>query len=67
MPTAEERAAYKEKLRSIGFRRTTPGSKTTVDVHDHHTMEVTEHWNDRVDVTCKPETIHVKAPKVVEK
>jgi hypothetical protein len=39
------------------------GPKTTVDVHDHHKMEVTEHWDDRVDVTMKPETVRLKGPK----
>lgn len=50
----------REAIRSISLRHNQPGSKVTVDVHDNHTVEVTEHWNDRVDVTMKPKTIHVK-------
>ena len=53
----------RDALRSIAIRPTDPGAKKTVDVHDRHTVEVTEHWNDRVDVTVKnPETIRVKGP-----
>jgi hypothetical protein len=33
--------------------------KTTTDVHDHHTVDVTEHWQDRQDVHVKNlPTIH---------
>lgn len=52
----------RDALKSIGLRAVTPGTKTTVDVHDFGTAEVKEHWNDRVDVTMKPKTIHVKGP-----
>lgn len=52
----------RDALRSIGFRPTNPGAKTTVDVHDTHKVEVTEHWDDRVDVTAKMETQHFKGP-----
>lgn len=55
---------FKEKIRSINFgseRRRQP--KKTVDVHDHHTVEVTEHWSDRQDINVKPETIRVKGPR----
>lgn len=36
--------------------------KTTVDVHENggrvtHTVEVRESWNDRQDVTVKPQTL----------
>lgn len=51
---------YAEKLRSLGFRARPPGNKVTTDVHDSHTVDVTEHWNDRVDVTVKPQTLRVK-------
>lgn len=47
---------------SISLRPSPMGSKVTTDVHDHHTVDVTEHWDDRVDVTMKPETLHVKGP-----
>lgn len=53
-----QRQEFKEKIQSLGFRRGPAAPKTTVDVHDHHKVEVTEHWNDRVDVTVKPETAH---------
>jgi hypothetical protein len=33
--------------------------KTTTDVHDHHTVDVTEHWHDRQDVAVHPDTIRV--------
>lgn len=62
MTPEAERAAFKEKLRSLSLMgpRTDRGPKTTVDVHDTHKVEVTEHWNDRVDVGVKMDTIHVK-------
>ena len=31
-------------------------TKTTTDVHDAHTVAVTEHWYDRQDVTVRPRT-----------
>lgn len=52
---------FLEKLRTINFGdKRKRGPKTTTDVHDHHTVDVTEHWDDRQDVTVKPETIRVK-------
>lgn len=54
-------AEYREKLKSLGFSRARARQpKTTVDVHDHHTVEVTEHWHDRQDVTVKPDTVRIK-------
>lgn len=47
-------------LQSIGVRPVPMGSKVTTDVHDWGKAEVTEHWNDNVDVTMKPKTIHAK-------
>lgn len=60
-------AAYLEKLRSLSFARPSARSRprVTTDVHDHHTVEVTEHWNDRQDVTVKPEPIRIKPKGVV--
>lgn len=55
----DEKAAFREKLRSLSFSTGPRAPKITVDHHDHHTMEVTEHWDDRVDVTMKPETINL--------
>lgn len=53
-------AEYRDKLKSLSFVGAARPSKKTVDVHDSHTVEVTEHWDDRVDVAVKPETIHVE-------
>jgi hypothetical protein len=39
-------------------------TKTTTDVHDKHTVDVTEHWHDRQDVKVKPETIRVHAEEI---
>lgn len=51
---------YADKLRSLSFARPSArGVKVTTDVHDHHTVDVIEHWDDRVDVTVRPETIHL--------
>lgn len=57
--------SFAEKIRSINFasqKRRKP--KTRTDVHDHHTVEVTEHWDDRQDVNVKMDTIRIKKPKV---
>lgn len=32
-------------------------TKVTTDVHDQHTVDVTEHWHDRQDVLVKPDTV----------
>lgn len=60
----DERAAYREKLKSLNFGSSfAPSSKTTIDVHDNHTVEVRESGSDRVDVTVKaPTTILQKGP-----
>lgn len=52
-----ESMSYGAQLRAkgVGFARPKArGPKRTLDVHDRHTVEVTEHWNDRVDVTVRP-------------
>jgi hypothetical protein len=53
---------YREKLKSLAFQgpRTERGPKVTTDVHDRHSVDVTEHWSDRVDVTVKPSPVRVK-------
>jgi hypothetical protein len=56
-PTEDESALYRAKLRTLGFRSRVPGPKVTTDIHDHHTVDVTEHWHDRQDVTVKPDTL----------
>jgi hypothetical protein len=38
--------------------------KVTTDVHDHHKVDVTEHWHDRQDVTVKPEPIRINAEEL---
>lgn len=57
----DEKQEFKDKIRSLSLMGSKRDAKKTVDVHDHHTVEVTEHWDDRVDVTLKPETVRVKA------
>lgn len=37
--------------------------KITTDVHDHHTVDVTERW-DGQDVTVKPEPIRINAEEL---
>ncbi len=50
---------FVSKLRSLSFSRPSHRApKVTVDHHDHHTVEVTEHWHDRQDVKARMETIH---------
>lgn len=56
--------SFKDKIRSVSFgqaRHRRP--KTTTDVHDHHTVDVTEHWHDRQDVTVHPETVRYSLRK----
>jgi hypothetical protein len=53
---------YVDKLRSLNVAR--PGRrapKVTIDVHDRHTVTVTEHWHDRQDVLVKPQPVRMKA------
>lgn len=44
-----------EHYRSLGVLNPHRGSmtKVTTDVHDTHTVDVTEHWHDRQDVHVK--------------
>lgn len=52
---------FVEKLRSLSFSRPRHRApKVTTDVHDTHTVDVTEHWHDRQDVTVKPQTLKIK-------
>lgn len=50
---------FKEKIKTIGVLKPSRKSmsKTNVDDHGTHRVEVKEHWNDRVDVTVKPPTV----------
>jgi hypothetical protein len=50
---------YLAKLRSLALNARPTRSKTTVDVHDTHTVEVTEHGTDQQAVVVKPKTIRV--------
>jgi len=53
--------SFKDKIRSINFgqsRHRQP--KVTTDVHDNHTVAVTEHWHDRQDVLVRPECVRYK-------
>ena len=36
-------------------------TKATTDDHGTHTVTVTEHWQDRQDVTVKPKTLGIRA------
>ena len=51
-----------EHYRSLHVARADRASmrKTTTDDHGTHTVDVTEHWHDRQDVTVKPRTVGVK-------
>lgn len=52
---------FKEKLHSLSFSRAGHRApKVTTDVHDTHTVDVTEHWHDRQDVTVKPATVKAR-------
>ena len=56
--------SFKDKIRSINFgqaRHRKP--KVTTDVHDHHRVDVTEHWHDRQDVTVRPKTLRLALRK----
>lgn len=52
---------FKEKIRTINVglasRRR---AKQTVDDTEVARVQVTEHWDDRVDVTVRPDPVHVK-------
>ena len=53
--------SFKDKLRSINFGQARRRkAKVTTDVHDHHQVDVTEHWHDRQDVTVRPDTLRLK-------
>lgn len=52
---------FRDKIRSVNIglaSRRAP--KVTTDHHDYGTVDVTEHWNDRVDVNVKPDTVRLK-------
>jgi hypothetical protein len=52
---------FREKLRSLSFSRPSHRApKVTTDVHDTHTVDVTEHWHDRQDVLIKPDPVKLK-------
>lgn len=43
---------YAAKLRTLSFGRPEARkAKRTTDLHDSHAVTVTEHWDDRVDVS----------------
>jgi hypothetical protein len=51
-------ATQREHYQSLTVRGVDQSSltKTTTDEHDTHSVDVTEHWHDRQDVTVKPPT-----------
>ncbi len=52
----------REAIESVRLRPQQQGAKVTVDHHDYGTVEVTEHWDDKVDVKAKPDTIRLEGP-----
>jgi hypothetical protein len=56
----EERANFKEKLRTLSLVPSPKKTKRTTDVHDEGTVDVIEHADGRVDVTAFPDTQHFK-------
>ncbi len=54
-----ETPAQHYKSIAISNKVARDAGKTTVDVHDNHTVEVHERWNGQ-DVTVKPKTIKRK-------
>lgn len=56
---------FADKIRTINFAGKR-GPKRTTDHLDIGTATTTEHWDDRVDVRIDVDTMHVKAPKVVD-
>lgn len=52
-----------EHYRSLSVARSDRKSmkKVTTDDHGTHTVDVTEHWTDRQDVTVKPSTVRARA------
>lgn len=56
--------SFKDKIRSVNFGQARHRkTKVTRDVHDHHTVDVTEHWHDRQDVTVRPDTLRLSLRK----
>lgn len=55
---------FLEKLQSINIgKQERRQPKKTIDVHDHHKVEVTETWDDRQGVKVLPETVRLKIPR----
>ena len=56
----DDAAAYREKLRSLGFARRAGGDRTTPVVDDRTGERIgrqTEHWDGRVDATAERVTV----------
>lgn len=56
----ESQAEHYQSLRVASPDRSNL-TKTTTDDHGTHTVDVTQHWHDRQDVTVKPATVAVQA------
>lgn len=57
-------SAWLDKIRSINVGRVSRRRpKVTTDHHDYGTVDVTEHWHDRQDVTVKPKTVNYRLHK----
>lgn len=49
---------FKDKIKRVNFgQRKHRVPKVTTDVHDTHSVDVTEHWEERQDVTVRPDTV----------
>jgi len=55
-------ATQREHYQSLGVASANQQelTKTTTDEHGTHSVDVTEHWHDRQDVTVKPRTLGIK-------
>lgn len=69
MDEQDEKEAYKEKLKSLGFRARKPSPKVTVDHTDTAIVTTTEHWHDRQDCNVsmlKPITMGKRSKESIE-
>lgn len=54
-----EEMSFKDKIKTLNIGIPSKrGPKKTTDDHGSHSVTVTEHWSDRVDVTVTPPTVH---------
>jgi hypothetical protein len=59
-----ERLSFAEKIRTVNFGQAKGRRpKVTTDDHGTHKVDVIEHWEDRQDVTVRPETLRYSMRK----